>query len=123
MDLVIDRKVWDRGYSGPKLLRFIGFLAQRKQCCVGCYLTALGMKDEDIYDELTVRIVRDSGRYTPPEAEWLFEMSDSPTGDYKVTVEDTLTDLNDMVILDDADRERQIAEIFAQHGVNVTFVD
>lgn len=117
MDLVIDRKVWDRGNNDGWLLREC---QERKQCCVGIFLTALGADDSCIRGRVGAEKVHS---FSVPE--WLVRRKYDDLADMEeATASDEANRLyraNDLPDLPDVEREQRIAAVFAAHGVNVTF--
>ena len=111
MKLIIDRRVWLRGESMSALLR----VSTQTRCCVGIYLSALGVPDEALAGNPTAYEVN---KFIPESAEWLLgercENSDDANDLYGN---------NDYRSLDPATREQMIAAIFARHGVEVEFQD
>jgi hypothetical protein len=120
MKLTIDRNVWLRG-EGPvasELLR----ASDGKRCCVGIYLTALGVSDDRIRGKGIVGMLEAETRASVPG--WLSEARSSSLASTGVPSDVTcLYDTNDFDTATAADRERIIAEIFAKHDVEVEFVN
>ena len=111
MKLIIDRREWLRGEGpGPsKLLRS----SDGTRCCVGIYARALGVHDGSI---LNCSWPGERCVWHADEAPWL---PIHPEEDAR----DSLSCLNDDPALDDATRERLITERFAEHDVDVTFIN
>jgi len=107
MKLEIDRRKWLRGEYPSRLLR----VSSRKQCCVGIYLSALGVPDEALLD----RCYADSCGVgpLPEEARWLLGHSADAHALYV---------RNDDAMAEET-REIAIAAIFAKHGIEVTFTN
>lgn len=127
MNLVIDRAIWDRGSAqGAHLLTVDN--GERKQCCVGIYLTACGLSDAALDWNGSVSDLDDLDIDSVPG--WLWrevDAEDEDSGSNYVRREDTnlassLYAINDDSGLPEIERERQVAEKFAQNGINVTFV-
>ena len=117
MKLIIDRREWLRG-EGPrssKLLRS----SDSKRCCVGIYARALGVPDKNILDYVwpNRRYDMDEPVWRADEAPWLLAESTDET------MKRNLSCLNDDPFLDDFTRERLIKERFAEHDVEVTFIN
>lgn len=106
-DFVLDRSRWYRGQdNGARLLR----AKDGMMCCLGLYLESCGVPHEELLErEYPSRV---SG-FIPEEAMWTVLSSD----DLKVAW------TNDDSALSDDDREPKLVELFARHGVNLTFVD
>jgi hypothetical protein len=145
MKLVIDRSMWLHGEGivggESSLLR----TRDGKRCCLGFYCAALGVPDEDLADRpMPSAIV--NGRRREPGTSRLYETGAHlmrpqhierlgwlvAKADARVIVDDVqnLANLNDANVddrnsrvLDEAQRERDIAAVFAKHDVEVEFVD
>lgn len=107
--LVIDRRRWLRGEGGGDSALYR--TRDGKMCCVGFYCRMV--------KRLPIAVIRDS-RWTYdgilPDDHWL-NTDDSPD-----TIDaERLATVNDARGLDDPSRERQIAAIFAKHGVRAKF--
>lgn len=121
MKLTIDRKVWLRGEGDAddpnfdtRLLR----ASDGKRCCVGIYLSALGVSDEALRDE---REACNLGmKQVPKAARWLVRDGDGCTDNSQAGMD--LYDINDSKEHRGAIRERKVAKAFAVHGVEVEFV-
>jgi hypothetical protein len=109
MKLVIDRAKWLRGEKGYLLRSTDG-----KRCCVGIYLSSLGVPDDAMCDLGTAYAVHEKVDLLPAEAKWL------------VTDEDCIAcrlyEENDDRALPESSREDSIALLFAKRGVEVEFV-
>lgn len=149
--LVIDRSIWFRGEGdapgGGALLCHDG-----RRCCIGIYLAACGLPDAILYgralpEEVAYR------HALPAEAAWLLDadsttndstatldlvrVNDFPRGTAnsidegslrdeakgKATPDEDWGDVDMRIGITEDARERLIAGIFAEHGVDVTFVD
>lgn len=118
--LVIDRSRWLRGEGLGELLRRL----DGKMCCLGFLGAACGVPKEAML-----------GRGTPEESsfasafpDWLMVEDDDDGDGDGFRLKDgkevrLLVDLNDNVGGPDAGRESAIARVFAEHGVEVVFVD
>ena len=107
MRLTIDRRIWKRADEHMESMDSLLLDGEgpRKQCCVGIYLSALGVPDEELDGFGTVDIVDD----VPEEAEWLYEW-----GSVLYEVNDTKGP--------GAEREARVASIFLAKGkVEVEF--
>ena len=113
MDLIIDRNEWLRGEGGIK--SFLLRESDGKRCCVGIYARALGVPDNQILNCPWPRQGSSSVEsvWRADEADWLIPGVDQLY---------SLGGINDAYI-DETDREGQIAAIFAEHGVNVSFIN
>jgi hypothetical protein len=110
MKLVIDRSKWLRaeGADESRLLR----PNDGKMCCLGFFGLACGLEEDDLADMSVPGDVSSLAKSRWPD--WLTACSivsgRAPQDDL---MEENDTDAN----------ERTIAEIFAEHGVEVEFVD
>lgn len=105
--LEIDRKIWLRGEGcyASKLLR----RGDKKQCCIGCYLSACGVSPDNLLDRGEPYFGA-----IPDEADWLGMRDENALPLFK---------LNDDEKIDDVFREEKIRDEFIKHGVEVTFVN
>lgn len=105
---VISLKMWHRGRgsTGSALRR----LADRKQCCLGFYLRACGLKVKDIEARtMPYRVVA-----LPDEAKWLGQNTNTDAAN-------ELARINDVRGMSETERKKQIKQEFAKHDVRVTF--
>lgn len=107
--LVVDRKTWLRG-EGPRNSRLLREEDQT-MCCLGFYAIACGLSSDDITDAADPP---DCLSTWPDEARWLF------SGPRVSGVCAHLIHQNDSR-MDETKRERIIAAIFADNGVEVEF--
>lgn len=114
----IDRSRWLRGEVETSMLRN----TYGDRCCLGFYLGACGVSDSAMTDEATPSDVRD---VIPEEAQWLLRTEiwafdevvvESGAGAELISVND------DKHRCEDA-RERDVARLFAERGIEVVFVD
>lgn len=120
MNLIIDRNVWLRGDPcSSALLTVIG--GCRRQCCVGIYLTALGLSDDALRYHGTATSVVPAGTV----AGWLVHTVIRGHCEGTVGSDDAyqLYSENDRVELAEVVREQRIASVFAKHGVEVEFIN
>lgn len=114
MKLVIDRNVWLRGEGSDRsaLLR----PTDGKMCCVGIYLKALGVPEDELLKDKTARFIK---------SDLVPEWTRCAPGEKPYPVVSELYQINDGANLgfSEAERERLIAERFAKHGVKVKFVN
>jgi len=110
MKLIIDRSRWLRGESESYLFR----PRDNKMCCLGFYGKACGLSEEQMSHQAFPSEVE--GYMT--KAPWLAKGADELR-----SVSDFLMLANDSKSLSESDREKKIADIFAQHGVEVEFID
>lgn len=110
MKLTINRKKWLRGEGGLEscLLRE----SDGKMCCVGIYLSALGVSDDSLRDSNTAYIAQARGGELPQQALWLFLGEGREDADNLYAVNDRKCE---------PCREAKIKELFAKHGVEVMF--
>jgi hypothetical protein len=113
-NLVIDRSRWLRGVSGEESLLLRP--TDSKMCCLGFLGIACGIAASDI-----------SGMGEPIEVPsdkwptWLQQTNDGYASDAKVV--NRLIEINDDTGFTDADREADLRDVFAKHGVKVEFID
>lgn len=112
--LTIDRSVWLRGAADSYLLREDG-----KRCCVGIYLGACGVSDEQLFKRCTafsVSVFDDEAEF-PQEARWtlddVYNNSDTAMKLYRT---------NDDLSLSAEQRETRVRELFAEQDIEVEFV-
>ncbi len=124
--LKIDRSRWARGGGNKNfLLDGLG-----RQCCVGMYLTALGVPDDVLRGTSTADTWGVAGKI-PAAGSWLNDNVECRTDDAQLLY--TVNDRTPGVVPPGDDpgpavdseehRERLIAEVFDRHGVDVEFVD
>ena len=147
MDLTIDRNIWLRGTEDDSFL-----LAPEtheshpgKMCCVGIYLNACGVSKEMLVRKMTAHDGVPLVKSLPKNTKWLIKPDtftvahDNPLYIASSTA-NLLYGANDEIYEADnydsdgepidngtpeefeAGREARIAELFAKHDVNVTFV-
>lgn len=104
--LVIVRRRWWRGQGGDTSA--LRRESDGKQCCLGFYARACGIRGVDIEG-----VTMPTGVYDlwPKEAHWLFGAGYNHSADA-----DDLANIND-----NNPDEKSIARIFAKHGVKVVF--
>jgi len=116
---VIDRETWDRGG-----LRQTALLTDdNKRCCLGFYGEACGLSDSmqlntadpGELDEASKKTLKDAG------GEWLFMQDEYCHRQSKAT--NDLIFENDNSVAKEEAREQNIARIFADNGVTVTFIN
>jgi hypothetical protein len=110
--LVIDKNIWLRGEGGQvsKLYRPLDC----KQCCVGIYLTACGIPLDSLAGLGTADEV--SATVFPEEAEWLISTP-------KNRAAHGLYSTNDDTTISDESRMHCLTEVFAEHEVEVSFIN
>lgn len=116
--LVIDRSKWLRGKRNGRLLRDDGMM-----CCLGFLGVSCGIAPEQM---LGLMRPDSEAVATAPWPEWL--MSPNQTagwdGGERCSAEaELLMGRNDDDDIEEAERERLVAAVFAKHGVEVRFVD
>lgn len=104
--LVIDRAKWMRGETGTLLAD------DGRQCCIGIYLSACGVRDKALKGNATPMELRHD---VPSEAAWLLD------GSVDSTVTELLVSDNDRRCAEST-REESIASLFAAQGIDVSFV-
>lgn len=135
--LVIDRNIWLRGVGSAGSRLLTEREGKRCQCCVGVYLTSLGVPDEALKDQSAVDDSLGDGRFqiSPTFSEcgvlnyggvptWLLRVRNKH-GTYGDVQE--LYSLNDYsgyggFVTSEEDREAKIKAIFLRNGVEVEFV-
>lgn len=109
--LTIKREEWLHGEGCGESTLFRDY--DGKKCCVGIYLSALGMRDDELLENATASET-DTSR-VPEQALWL--LSEYKGADSKDAW--CLYRTNDLKR--QPRREAKIKELFAKHGVEVTF--
>jgi hypothetical protein len=111
--LIIDRSKWARGVGdGVGVMRN----SEGKCCVIGFLGEACGVAPECLIGKQYPISVEDSSSKGDPRwPTWLFSQS----GLVKINI----SNQNDCDGIDDATREKQLTELFAEHGVEVEFVD
>lgn len=120
MKLVIDRAKWLRGEKDAGLLLRE---SDGKMCCLGFLALACGLEEDQI-----VEVGEPHETRSPLLPKWLCSAYDEHEDDGELVTK--YIDSSDAVELmkindtvgDDAPREREIASVFAKHGVEVEFV-
>lgn len=118
--LVIDRSRWLRGEGAndSALLR----PKDQRMCCLGIYLQSCGVPADDLAGRKYPSSVHGT---MAPEAAWTVS-NDPYRGPYAIDNNPAfavLATTNDNPKLAAREREQRITEVFAIHGVEVTFVD
>lgn len=133
--LIIDRKTWlhGEGISFSSLLR----TTDRKRCCLGFYCKYLGVSDDEMLgighpSFLSRHVQERCGLYNS----WFYYPQDKvkcnppmPIADafnlvrYNDRERGTNIGEQDKTPITEAYREQKIAEIFAQYGIDVRFVN
>lgn len=137
MKLTIDRQFWLRGEGGENSCLLRG--TDDKMCCLGCLAVSLGANREEILGNKTpANVWRPPGNnhWTELEA-WAWLIKPAQSIPFTTDEGDKLMQINDWRIGEDkekeneeleiptseADREAIIAEMFAQHRVQVEFIN
>jgi hypothetical protein len=119
MKLIIDRSKWLRG-EGPSsscLLR----PEDGKMCCLGIYALACGVPKDEIWGQLAPgegKLNKELWTKARRGGAWLFE-----SGGHVILSRDCSDLMNENDDPCIGGKESKIAKIFAEHGVEVTFVD
>lgn len=125
--LQISRKVWLRGQDAwehsladdePVNESTLRREHDGKMCCLGIYLHACGVPEDDLeglHDPSEVHYI------LPEEARWLVRLDGAPP--MSSDVADEMMLVNDAPAMDDDAREAGIAAHFLAHGIQVEFVD
>lgn len=123
MKLTITREQWLRGNGVESALRRP---EDGKMCCLGFFALACGMSVDEIQNfgdpsdtvgETLLKWPQWLVRELPPEDDELY-------ASWHNTDEcGNLIEANDSKEIEEPDRERKIAALFADHGVEVEFVD
>lgn len=139
--LIIPRDRWLRGEGGEnsgllvwvkKSVSAYNDTKVRKQCCIGIYLTALGVPDEILNGHGSTDEVVVSQNHTdfnlPKEAEWQIEVNEAEDGGDSISASHLVSAMyrvNDDVNLTDMAREEILTSMFraADPPVQVTFVN
>ena len=109
--LAIDRKVWLRGEGSDSSALYRS--SDKKQCCVGIYLNALGVPKR-VMDNIGAADCIDK---IPKSASWLLSETYANSAQAE-----NLYIQNDNPNLNPKTRERLIKDTFAANGVDVEFV-
>ena len=112
----IIREMWLRGDDGDQtfLLDDMG-----RRCCLGFYLQACGLTDEELQDVAVPAEVKPG---LPEEARWLRSVEHEGPGK-QVTRDSLLMEANDGSSVPEDVREESIVELFKEQGIEVLFVD
>lgn len=126
MDLKISRKIWMRG-ENQVMTQLLMPTEPRQQCCVGIYLTSLGVADSCLSGHAAAHLVSDA-EGLPKEANWLVEPHREVGPRLKNLFNgskdaDALYNANDNLSISEKEREHEVASLFAEHGIHVTFED
>jgi hypothetical protein len=114
LKLIIDRTKWLRGDpTAPRLLQ----PDTGKMCCLGFFALSCGYTAADIIDRTTPESLTDMNRRWP---KWVLEEHEGQAFDSDEVC--ALINRNDATRITGAKREKEIAAIFAKHGVEVEFV-
>jgi hypothetical protein len=119
MKLTIQRSKWLHGEGSDQ--SFLLRESDGKMCCMGFYLRAVGLTDDQIRDKTTPEDVAMAIINSP--ASWLL----TPRWNGGSALENSidcsfLINKNDIINLK-VDREEAIAKLFAKHEVEVEFVE
>lgn len=119
MKFVVNRQTWFRGQGGfsSKLLREDGM-----RCCVGFYAQACGIPDEQLFNVPTLIIWSDDG-HSNENVNTGFLHHEDEYGAYVLESVGRIYDINDNILLTEAEREEQLAKTFAKLGITVKFED
>ena len=126
MKLTIDRATWLRGEgdSESKLLRE----RDGKMCCLGFYAVACNIPRDRILDTETPALIDEEGdsraawNRADKSGDWLFDSENEPSADCEELMVINDTHFNQDNAIRDQEREKAITEIFAKHGVEVSFI-
>lgn len=124
--LTINRKVWLRGETSNKSALLRG--KDQKKCCLGFYLSSLGVPPEHLLDNGTPAEVVCYKRF-PKWGRWLLSnRENSRATDRLIDINDTevnsyLDEANRTQLQSEKEREDLIRKEFAKHNVRVRFVD
>lgn len=117
---VIDRLIWLRGERNSALLRD----SDCKRCCLGIYAEACGVADGLMVSTADPAELDEASKKTLCDAggDWLFGEDEYSHRNSKAT--NDLIYANDTSMLSsEPQREKNIARIFAENGVTVTFIN
>ena len=108
---VVSRRRW---LHGTKRRQAEGLLlGDGKQCCVGIYLSALGVDDHCLS---LVSRASEIAWCLPEEAKWLLGSSDKPGG-----LAHRLYGVNDRVGISQDQREAKVRKLFREAGIKVRY--
>lgn len=111
--LVIDRKKWGRTATGGNLLNNEG-----KMCCLGFQCRAVGFKPKEIRGKGMPADVDVSAKRLQKVA-WLVDGSEGNS----TVVAEKLALINDDWDTTDKQKEKAITKLFANNGIEVTFIN
>lgn len=86
-------------------------------CCLGFFGLACGVQNENLLNRAYPQLTEKYADKAWPL--WLFDKIATPY----LEVNRKLANINDDALIDDSAREKAVAQIFADHGVEVEFVD
>ena len=119
-EFTISRKEGLRGGGGKASSLFRS--DDKMKCCLGFYSLHAGISEQKITDVSSPGILKKRGFFIPSSVAWLV---DPPEEDRlgNSQVGNLLMMINDSTTIGEAEREQQIAELFAEQGIRVNFVD
>lgn len=130
LDVVIERSRWGRGGNGS--LRGVHDL---KQCCLGFVCETIGMPEYTFIGQVEIPEAVNNEELSYDEQEGYFNQikglielgSDLDFEDYKcyqaTETHNDLAIINDIILLEDPDREARIIELGKKADINFSFVD
>ena len=127
MKLRINRKRWLRGGKDGRGREATPLLRDKegRQCCLGFYARALGYKPAGLIHKRDPKDLEVLHKPDPKSLEWdglSWLVEDSIYyGWWNTSACTNLMKLNDAPTLDEGERERRIAEKFAEQGIEVEF--
>jgi len=112
MKLVIEREHWERGTSSARLRKDNG-----QMCCLGFFGLACGIEPDTLLGAGSPEEIADRAwpDWALLDSEGAYHLMDSETIEL-------LIEANDGKEATEPEREARIAELFAEHGVEVEFV-
>lgn len=111
---IIKRSGWYRGQGGGTSGLLVSF-NPRQQCCIGVFMTHLGVADVELRDQSAAEDLKD---VLPDEAKWLV---DHHHRDNQSPLAKAMYSINDNENMTDTLREELLTNLFASQGWTVYF--
>ena len=119
-EFTISRKDWLRGHGTKTSSLFRSY--DDMKCCLGFYSLHLGISEQEILNVSSPGRLKTSGVCVPPSMIWLIDPpAENCLGNSRICQD--LMSTNDSTEMKDPKREERIAEIFAERGIKVNFID
>lgn len=122
-EFTIQRSKWVRGTIGgdSKLLN-----SQGNKCCLGFLCSSFGAHDDILKNQTGPDKIANKLSLPDWLVHWSYQASIEGTQvwhPFSTYATNVLISVNDCSLLTEKQREEKLAEVFAVHGVKVTFVD